>query len=97
MTAPGETPLSSVPGWTPDLVRKLAPNGITSAEQVVGACATSEGQHHLAGHLGVSGPALARLVAAARAALPPAVARELAQPADTSQYGLGAAHPADDD
>jgi hypothetical protein len=87
------TPLAGIPGWTPELIDKLAAAWITTAEQVVGTAATAGGVPGLARQLGVQEPEMRRLVARARAALPPSVAAQLDQPVDASQYGLGALPP----
>ena len=90
-----DTPLSTVPGWSKAHVDALAGYWITTAEQVVGFGATSEGIQTLAKHLGMTEQQMRKLVDRARAALPPAVATEL-EHVDTSQYGLGALPPEED-
>jgi hypothetical protein len=87
------TPLSKVPGWSKAYVDALAGYWINSAEQVVGIAATPKGIQTLAKHLGANEEQMRQLVERARAALPPAVAAELEQHVDTSQYGLGALPP----
>jgi hypothetical protein len=87
-----DTPLSSVPGWNKALVDALTQNWITTAEQVVGIAATSEGVRTLTKHLGITEQHMRQLLDSARAALPPAVTAELER-VDTSQYGLGALPP----
>jgi hypothetical protein len=96
MDATSPTPLRNVPGWSDSEIRKLAESWITTAEQVVGAAATPEGLQALAEHLGVSKTRVQQLVALARNCLAPEDAARLAQPADTSQFGLGALGPPPD-
>jgi hypothetical protein len=93
MAAHEGTPLAAVPGWTEDLVRKLAANWITTAEQVVGMATTPDGVATLARELGVSEGRMRQLLEHARSALAPARASELAKEVDTRQYGLGALPP----
>src|SRR4051812_27829098 len=87
------TPLSAVDGWSEAHANKLAQHWITTAEQVVGMGATAEGVRTLAEQLGVPSTEMQRLLERARQALPPAVAAELGNEVDTSQYGLGALPP----
>jgi hypothetical protein len=87
-----DTPLSTVPGWSKAQVEALAAYWITSAEQVVGIGATSQGVETLAKHLGITEPQMRELIGKARATLPAAVAAEMER-VDTSQYGLGALPP----
>ena len=87
-----DTPLSTVPGWSKALVDALSAHWITTAEQVVGIGATTEGVRTLTKHLGVSEHHMRQLLDSARAALPPAVLADL-QRVDASQYGLGALPP----
>jgi len=93
MSAHEGTPLTSISGWHQTHIKKLAKNWITTAEQVVGIGATSEGLRTLADQPGVSTAEIRRLVNSARDALSPAVAAELREAVDTSQYGLGALPP----
>ncbi|WP_157080514.1 hypothetical protein [Methylobacterium variabile] len=88
-----DLPLSAVPGWSPDQVARMGRAWVTTAEQVVAVSATDGGLHSVAEQLGIPDAEAQRLVAAAHAALPSATAREMAQPADTSQYGLGVLKP----
>jgi len=90
MTLARETPLSGVPGWLPEYVRKLEESWITTAEQVVAIAETPNGVTTLAARLGVRQPEIERLLDQARAALPSDVALDLKKPVDTSQFGLGA-------
>jgi hypothetical protein len=93
MSTQGGKPLAEVPGWSPAHAESLAKSWITTAEQVVGMAATPGGVQSLAKEIGISEEAMRALVDAARSALAPSVARGLAEPADTSQYGLGALPP----
>jgi hypothetical protein len=91
-----DTPLTNVPGWTSDLVERLAQAWITSAEQVVALGATDGGLQSLAEQLGVSDEQARHLVAAARAQLSPAQRAEMETAVDTSEYGLGSRRPRQD-
>ena len=93
MTEQDNSPLTAVPGWRKAYVDKLAESWITNAEQVVGMAATPDGIKALAKQLDVTLEEMHRLIASARASLPPSVARELEIEVDTSQYGLGALPP----
>jgi hypothetical protein len=93
MAASDGTPLHSVSGWPSSLVQKLAHDWITTAEQVVATSANATGIQTMATHLGITEEEMRRLVAAARAALPPQVVKELETPVDTRQFGLGALKP----
>ncbi|HUO08907.1 MAG TPA: hypothetical protein VM008_11440 [Phycisphaerae bacterium] len=95
MTMNDGTPLSSIPGWSPEIVRKLNSRWISTAEQVVGVAASQAGLESLAKDLGLSTRQTRGLVDNARAALPPSVANELGKEVDTSQYGLGSLPPED--
>lgn len=97
MSNTGGTPLKQVPGWSDALVQKLAESWITTAEQVLATSATPGGVQTLASHLGVSEERMKQLVDAARASLSTEAARALEQPVDTSQFGLGALKPDDQD
>lgn len=90
-----ETPLSSVPGWTPAHTQKLASSWITSAEQIVGMAADPRTRKSLAAQLQVSEDELGSLVEKARRAIPPGIAEQLSRPVDTRDYGLGALPPDD--
>jgi hypothetical protein len=83
MSDPNGIPLHQVPGWTEDLVKRLAENWITTAEQVLAACATPEGFRAMAAHLEVSEDAM----------LAPHSVHRLETPVDTSNFGLGVRKP----
>ena len=88
-----ETPLEKVPGWSRDQVSRMKSSGFTSAEQVVALGATPRGIRSLREELGVSHEQAKELVDAARAQLSPETLAEMEQVVDTSDYGLGAIHP----
>jgi hypothetical protein len=88
-----DTPLESVEGWTAEKVSKMKDVWITTAEQVVALGATTNGVRSLSEQLDVDLDEAQRLLAAARAHLSPAAQRELDQPADTSDFGLGVLPP----
>ncbi len=88
-----DTPLDAVPGWLPEHIAALKKAWITTAEQVVGISATPDGVRSLSKQLQVSEAEARRLVDAATEALPAQRRAELSQPADTSQFGLGARPP----
>lgn len=85
--------LENVKEWPKELVDKLKRSWITTVEQVVATSATPGGLASLAQHLGVSEDETRRLVAAARAYLPPEVAAQMEKPVDVGEYGLGALEP----
>jgi hypothetical protein len=88
-----DTPLGTAPGWKKAYVDRLTPIAITSLEQVVGMGASAQGRKALAEQLGVSDQEMAKLLDSARATIPPSVAAELSQEADTRRFGLGALPP----
>jgi hypothetical protein len=85
--------LESVEGWTADNVSKMKAIWITTAEQVVALGATPNGLRSLSEQLNVDLDEAQQLLAAARARLSPAARREMDQPADTSDLGLGVLPP----
>ncbi|HEU0079125.1 MAG TPA: hypothetical protein VFQ76_15840 [Longimicrobiaceae bacterium] len=88
-----ETPLASVPGWSPDQVARMETAWVTTAEQVVALSGTTNGIRSLGEQLEVSEDEAERLVEAARSTLDPAARAELEEGVDTSEYGLGALRP----
>ena len=88
--------MESVEGWTAENASKMKDVWITTAEQVVALGATPNGVRSLSEQLDVDLDEAQRLLAAARAHLSPAARRELDQPADTSDYGLGVLPPETD-
>ena len=66
---------------------------ITTAEQVVALGATGKGLQSLSEQLQVDIDEARQLYMAARDQLSPAALRELDQPADTSNFGLGVLPP----
>lgn len=92
-----DTPLGTVPGWTPAYVNRMKAVWITTAEQIAALAATPRGVTSLAEQLGVADAEASRLAEAARAALPPERRAELDVPVDTSDYGLGARRPRNDE
>lgn len=93
MSAEHGIPLDHVKGWPREYVAKLKESWVTTAEQLVAMAATEGGLTAVASQLGVPEKEMRRLVDLARTALPARVAAELDQPADTSQFGLGALFP----
>lgn len=92
-----DTPLRDVPGWADEHVARAAQSWITTAEQVVALNATPGGISSLSEQLGLPEDEARRLVEAARARLSPATRAEMETEVDTSQYGLGARPPRDQD
>jgi hypothetical protein len=91
------TPLQMVPGWSEDQVEQMKQSWITTAEQVVALSATPGGVSSLAEQLDTSEEAAQRLVEYARDALSPATRAEMEEAVDTSEFGLGALHPRQED
>jgi hypothetical protein len=91
-----ETDLHSVRGWSVEHIGKLAKSWINSADQVVAISVTRDGMQSLAQQLEVSEPEAHRLVALARAALPPEVLAGLEQPFVSDDRGMGALRPGAD-
>jgi len=92
-----DTPLESIPEWSKDLVARAQEAWITTAEQVVALSATTGGLRSLAEQLRVSEEEARRLLEAARAQLTPATRAEMEEKVDTSEYGLGARRPQNED
>jgi hypothetical protein len=90
---PDETPLTAVPDIPAGLLKQLHHRWIQSAEQLVALGATSDGVRSLARELGIENDQASRLIASARAALPPEKADELSRPVDAGKYPLGALPP----
>ena len=90
-----DTPLESVPGWSPDQVARLKQSWITSVEQVVALSTTVRGIRSLAEQLNVPEGEAGRLVELARQRLAPGIRAEMEEVVDTSEYGLGALNPRD--
>jgi len=88
-----ETPLERVPGWSSDQVERMMSSFLTTAEQVVALAATPDGFRSFAQQLHVSDQEARRLLAAARAQLSPETLAEMEAAVDTSEYGLGALPP----
>ena len=91
-----ETSLDDLQGVPADLRKKLKAAGIMTAEQLLGSTAAVGGAAKMAGHLGVAVGAVNRVVEAAEAAIPAAERARLRAPADTSDLGLGAMPPDDE-
>ena len=85
--------MDSVEGWTADNVSNMKDLWITTAEQVVALGATPNGVRSLSEQLQVDLDEAQQLMAAARAHLSSSARRELDQPADTSEFGLGVLPP----
>jgi len=92
-----ETPLEAVPGWSAEYVARLKGAWVTTAEQVVALSATEEGLRSLSEQLDVPVDEALQLVELARAHLSPARRAAVEQPVDTTEYGLGARHPREQD
>jgi hypothetical protein len=92
-----DTPLEHVPGWSRDHVKRMKDAWITSAEQVVALSATQGGIRSLAEQLEVPEEEARGLVEAARNELSPSARAEAEEVIDTSNYGLGALHPKEDE
>ena len=88
-----ELELGNVPGWSAHHVAKLAQSWIGSAEQVVAISATNGGLQSLAEQLQVGEEEVRRLVSLARAALTPETRRQMEQPFDSDERGMGALQP----
>jgi len=88
-----EVSIENVKEWPEEHVRTLKKSWITTVEQVIATSATPGGLSLLAQQLAVSEEEMRRLVDVARTYLDPAVAAEMEQPVDVSQYGLGALKP----
>jgi hypothetical protein len=87
-----DTPLTSMDGWTDDLVAKLAASWITTAEQLVAIANTASGLDSIAEQLQVD-RATAQRLWAARARLPEATRRALEEPVGEADLGLGVLPP----
>ena len=90
---PDETPLTAIPDIPAHLVKQLHHRWIQSAEQRAALGATADGVQSLARELGIEHDHAQRLIASARAALPPETAEALSRPVDTDKYPLGAMPP----
>ena len=88
-----QTELDKVPGWSADHVARLAKSWISSAEQVVAISVTTGGVKLLAQQLDESEARTRSLIDLARAALSPEVLREMGQPFDSDDRGMGAMSP----
>ncbi len=81
------TPLAGLPGFTAEVLAKLAAYWIETCEDLASAAAGEGGLAGLVNALGMSQDEVVRLVAAAQAALPPTVSFA---PGDLQPHGLGA-------
>ena len=88
-----ETPLERVPGWSSDQVARMKHSWITTAEQLLALGATPDGLRSIAQQLNVSEREAKRLLDSARGQLSPDVLAEMETAVDTSEYGLGAIPP----
>ena len=86
-------PLEQVKGWSPNQIARMKKSWITTAEQVVAISVTPNGIRSLAEQLQTTEDETHQLVKAAQQTLTADKRAELSQPADTSQYGLGARNP----
>jgi hypothetical protein len=92
-----EVALTDLRFWPRDFVEVLARHWITTADQVVALAATAGGKALLAQQLKIDEATLERYLRQTRAALPAARVRALEAPVDTSNWGLGARRPPEDD
>jgi DNA-binding phage protein len=76
--------------WPREALERLAANWIASAEQVVAIAATRNGIAALAEQTGLSEAQIGDLVHHTKEALPVDIRDRFGQPAETSQFGLGA-------
>jgi hypothetical protein len=90
-----DVPLHTVKGWSSDHVARMKDAWITTAEQVVALSATDSGLESIGEQLRVSTDEARWLVDLARQTLSAETRAEMDQPADTSNYGLGASRPRD--
>ncbi len=81
------TPLAGLPGFSEDVLAKLAAYWIETSEDLAGAAASEGGLAGLMNVLDLSQEAVVSLVATAQAALPPTVSFA---PGDLQPHGLGA-------
>ena len=91
------TPLQQVPGISQDQVRRLASAWITTAEQVLAVGSTQSGIESLAEQANATRGEIVALLVAIRSMLPAEEREELETPPDTSDWGLGAREPAQED
>ena len=92
-----DTPLESLPDWSEDLIARAKNAWITTAEQVVAVSATPRGIRSLAEQLDVPEDEARRLVDSGRGALSSAKRAQMEEVVDTSEYGLGALRPEDEE
>lgn len=85
--------LTSLGIWSQDALQRLEAIWVKSAQQIVAIGATTGGVPAIAQQTGLTEAEVRELVKRTRDALPVELARQLARPADTSQFGQGAVDP----
>lgn len=89
--------LDRIENFPRKFIEKLAELWVTTAEDLIGMASTDEGLNGLSMHIGVKREEVIKLVALAKEHLPDALVRELEEPVDEAEYGLGALEPEDED
>lgn len=91
------TSLTAIPQLSTGALTRLQEIWVTTAEQLVATAATPGGLRSLADHLGVTEERMREILEAAKQSLPSDTIKQLEDPIDVSDYGLGANTPDPDD